>query len=133
MIANEGKLDRFDGDEDPQYIADIKAFMKKTFDGWQSGGQDEDYLQWYADSVAEDFQAKFPFTISRFDEKCSMDKDRANYVNIPKNALGESTQRNANVKHNRGGTTIVSRARVIPTKDPRTSAEDLRTAQVNVT
>ena len=131
IIANEGPLDRFDGEEDADYIADVKAFMQKMFQGWSVGAQDEDFLQWYTESVEDDFKQKFPFTISRFNERCSMDKEKNQRFNIPKHSLGQSTQRPAQVKHDRGGTTIVSKARVKLTKDPQTSSEDLRVAQVS--
>ena len=124
-------MDFYDGEEDPQYIADVKAFMAKTIAGWNAGADDEDSLQWYSETCAEDFKKKFPFTISRFDERCSMDKEKVEYVKIPRNSFTQSTEQAAKVTHGRGGTTIISKTRVKPTIDPRTSSEDLRVAQVN--
>ena len=135
VVANEGQLSRFDGEEDPQYIADIKDFMERLLSGWQAGPNNEDFLQWYSNAadLTSDFKLKFPFAINRFGENCSMDKDRTNYVRIPRNALTDSTRSAAKVTHDRSGTSVVARTRVKPTRDPRTSAEDLRTAQVHIT
>ena len=132
VIATEGQLDRFDGDINDEYLADVKKHMAKVFGGWDHKSTDPSYLQFYSNNLKRDFSQKFPFTINRFGEKCSVDVDDKNQIQVQRGTFGPNTRSEGIFSQNRmGGTLVQANARVTPSRDPQTSPEQLRIAQVH--
>ena len=133
VMATEGQLDRFDGDINEEYLTDVKNHMTKVFSGWDRKSTDPTFLQFYSNTLKRDFSQKFPFTINRFGEKCSEDVEAdKNQIQVGSGALGPNTRAEGRFSQNRmGGTLVQANAKVATTRDPQTSPEQLRMAQVH--
>ena len=130
MVAAQGRLDRFDGNENPAYFEDIRKHMERTFAGWDAplnlGG---DYLQFDSPTLARDFERKFPFAGHRFGQSTWSSKDSG--TRIQRGQVGASnTPPRSEPRPNQVGSFVASSSRRQPRIDPQRSEEELRTAKV---
>ena len=130
VVANNGTLERFDGDPDLDYLEDIKRHMKRVFSGWDCKTSGPHFLQHTSPDRAQDFEKKFPFAIQRLEDKCYT---RASMRNKEYATSGVVQSRNTPISSRPDvrGSTIVSNVRTNVNSDPRRSQEEIRLAQVS--
>ena len=135
MVAAEGSLDRFDGNENPAYFEDIRKFMKRTFDGWDAkpnigfdGTPAEDYLQFDSPNLDRQFEAKFPFAGHRFGQSTWCAKDTE--VKVIRGQVGADTPTRSEPNPNQVGSFVAATSRRQPRADPKRSQAELKTAKV---
>ena len=131
VVATNGQVNRFDGEPDQLYFEDIQNHMARTFSGWDTRRDADDYLQTDSPNLAKDFRRKFPFASERFDQQCFSRKEfdqesrisrgHVKYWNSPADAQGVTKL----------GSLGVSQTSRQARSDPRRSEEELRLAQVS--
>ena len=131
MVAADGKLDRFDGEENHEYFEDIRKFMAKTFRAWDCKPHSPDFLQASSPTLKQDFDRKFPFAVQRFGHTTWSYKEKENRT---QNARGQVKKVNTPAKEqlnpNLVGGMVASTAKRQPRVDPQRSEEELRLAKV---
>ena len=129
MVAVDGRLDRFDGEENHDYFKDIRNFMTKTFSGWDTKPRADDFLQFDSPNIKKDFAQKFPFSSHRFGQTTWSQKLAETKVQRGQvKRLNTPAKPDDNPKH--VGSLIASTAKRQPRADPRRSEEELRVARV---
>ena len=131
-MATSGQLDRFDGEPDQQYMEDISAHMTKIFASWDCRSDHSEFLQQESEALIFDFEAKFPFSIHRFNDRCYTKKDiDPRNIARPGSVRYFNTPSDPNHQTKHAGSLVVADAKAKQTRDPRRSAEELRLAQVS--
>lgn len=130
MVAAEGRLDRFDGEENLEYFEDIRKFMAKTFAAWDLQPLSEDYLQFESQNLKKDFPRKFPFSSHRLGQTTWSQKLAA--IKVQRGEVRkQNTPANETPSSKQVGSLVASTAKRQPRIDPRRSEEELRVARVS--
>ena len=131
-VATNGPVGHYDGEPDRAYGEHIKSFMERTFGGWDHNSMDQTYLQDWSTTRPRDYELKFPFSIHRYDDQCYTKKEIEEENLVLPGAIRANNTPGSEEPPNRTGGFIVAGANIRTRSDPRTSAEDLKVAKVNL-
>ena len=129
-VATKGAVGHYDGEPNQAYEEDIKKYMNRMFSGWDHQSDSSNYLQDWSVTRAADYEAKFPFSIHRYNDQCYTKKEWDHAV-VPGAVKYYNTPADKNPPTVTGGF-IVTGANIRTKSDPRTSAEEIRLAKVNL-
>ena len=133
MVAAEGKLDRFDGEENQRYFEDIRKHMAKVFSGWDYHANTDDYLQSDSPNLKKDFDKKFPFAIQRFGQLTWCQREKEEHERIQRGQVKRvNTPARTTQNPNHVGGLIAADAKRQPRVDPKRTEEELRVTKVSL-
>ena len=127
-MANGNPVEHYDGEPNQSYEEDIRRYMQRMYSGWDHKSNEENFLQDWSITRAEDFSRKFPFAMHRFNDNCYTKKDWEVAV-VPGAVRNRNTPAEPSRPPRTGGF-VVSGANIRTRSDPKTSAEDIQLAKV---